>query len=247
MELLCSYQHVWILLWPRQQPSTRTREKVSRTFKFYHQKKPCPRTELFPDQPAERIHCLQQQHRLPRHFQYSCGSPPPSFQTTYPTASVWSLQMHLSIRKLWIMVYRLCCHYLYIHRVSASNHLGDQVSHGEEEVKGGRSRPYQITADVDPNEQYDGHLFCECSNNSCYGPDLPTDQSESGNPLPRFDEQITANHNQTILKRRQLMTTQKEIGLHSESVTLCTGKFFQNFAPPPRVRNIFGIIIVTPG
>ena len=130
------------------------------------------------------------------------------------------------------MVYRLCCHYLYIHRVSASNHLGDQVSHGEEEVKGRRSRPYQITADVDPNEQYDGHLFCECSNNSCYGTNLPTDQSESSNPLPRFDEQITANYYQTILERRQLMTFLEEIEMHSESVTLCTRKFFQNFAPP---------------
>ena len=196
-----SYQHIWILLWSKQQRSPGIEKEVSRAFEFHNKKKPSSRTQLFPDKPAECLHRLQQQHRQPRHLQYSSGSPPPSFQTTYPTASVWSLQMHLSIRKLWIMVYRLCCHYLYIHRVPASNHLGDQVSHGEEEVKGRRSRPYQITADVDPNEQYDGHLFCECSNNSCYGTNLPTDQSESSNPLPRFDEQITANYYQTILER----------------------------------------------
>ena len=42
------------------------------------------------------------------------------------------------------------------------------------------------------------------------------------------------------------MTILEEIEIHSESVTLCIGKFLQNFSPPGGVRNIFGIIIVTP-
>ena len=139
--------------------------------------------------------------------------------------------MFLSIRELWSLVYRLCGHYLHINRVSQAHYLGNQISIGKKEIKGRRSRPRQIPADVSTNEHNDVQFLCHCPYSSCFGTSFSNDQSERSS-LPRIDEQITAHNSQTVLKRRQLIIIQNNIGLYSESVTIYVGKFFQNFAPP---------------
>ena len=231
----CPSQDLWILFWSIQQRGTRVKEKVPWPREPYNKEESSPRTQLFPDQPTKRLYCIQFQYRLPRHQQYSRGSPSPSFQTTYPATSVWSLQMFMSIRKLWPMVHRFCSHYLYLHRVSKAHHLGNQISLGKKEIEGRRSRSHQVPADVSPNEHHDGKFFCASPYSSCYGTSFPDDQSERSNSLSRIDQQITANNAKAILKRRQLRDLQKKIDSYSELVPFNTGKFFQNFAPPPRV------------
>ena len=227
LESSCSSQDVWILFWTIQQRGPRVEKEVPRPREPYNEKKSSPRTQLFPDQPAKRLHRLQLQHRLPRHQQYSRGSPSPSFQISNSSASMWSLQMFMSIRKLWPMVHRFCSHYLYLHRVSKAHYLGNQISLGKKEVEGRRSRSHQVPADVSTNEHNDGQFLCECSYSSCYGTVIPTDQSEPCTSLPRFDEQITAYYSQAVLKRRQLLINQNKISLYSESVTVYARKFFQ--------------------
>ena len=143
--------------------------------------------------------------------------------------------MFLSIRKFWPLVHRLRRHHLYLYRVHQAHHPSHKSSSRKEEIRQRRGRPGQVSADVSTNELHDVKLFCACPYSSSYGTSVPDDQSERSNPVSRNDEQITTHNAKALLKRRQLKTFQNKIGSYSEIVTLMTGKFLQNFAPPPRV------------
>ena len=232
-ESSCPSQDIWILFWTIQQRGTRVEKEVPRPREPYNKKESSPRTQLFPDQPTKRLHCIQFQYRLPRHQQYSRGSPSPSFQISDHPACMWSLQMYMSIRKLWPLVHRFRGHYLYLYRISEAHNPGDQICPRKKEIQRRRSRSPQIPADVSKYEHDDGKLFCASPFSSCYSTSFPDGQSECSNPTSRIDQQITANNAKAILKRRQLRDLQKKIDSYSELVPFNTGKFFQNFAPPP--------------